>query len=204
MSWKPIARVQQVFLTAELLHILYVSTQADEAESLQIPLFLFQKINVFYTCSVPLCQSLQVRSCRGAWHFVKKSVRIFLEPICMDSCSISIASQVSHSHAPAGIHVSCKSIFVAALVKELHSKGHRTLIFSQSRVMLDIMGSELRRMELAFLRIDGTLSGAQREAISLTPEHALLNCKRPAHTPKAKNLMHSRIDNSCTETLSYN
>lgn len=61
--------------------------------------------------------------------------------------------------------MSCKSIFVAALVQELHSKGHRTLIFSQSRVMLDIMGTELSRMELAFLRIDGTLSGAQREAI---------------------------------------
>lgn len=84
-------------------------------------------------------------------------------------------------------------------MQELQSKGHRTLIFSQSRVMLDIMGSELRRMELTFLRIDGTLSGAQREAISLTPEHAVLDCKRPAHTPKAEDLMRGRIDNSCTE-----
>ena len=63
--------------------------------------------------------------------------------------------------------MSCKSIFVAALVQELHRKGHRMLIFSQSRVVLDIVGAELRRADLAFLRIDGTLSGPQREASPL-------------------------------------
>jgi SNF2 family DNA or RNA helicase len=54
-------------------------------------------------------------------------------------------------------------LFVVALIKELHRKGHRTLIFSQSKVMLDILGAELQQMKLRFLRIDGSLSAAQRE-----------------------------------------
>lgn len=38
-----------------------------------------------------------------------------------------------------GTESSCKSLFVAALLDELVAKGHRTLVFSQSRVMLDIL-----------------------------------------------------------------
>ncbi len=34
---------------------------------------------------------------------------------------------------------SCKSQFVLVLLDELAGKGHRTLVFSQSRVMLDIL-----------------------------------------------------------------
>ena len=72
--------------------------------------------------------------------------------------------------------MSCKSIFVAALIQELHRSGHRVLIFSQSRVMLDIIGAELSKVALAFLRIDGTLSGAQREASHLQLITGLINC----------------------------
>lgn len=38
-----------------------------------------------------------------------------------------------------GTESSCKSLFVTALLDELVAKGHRTLVFSQSRVMLDIL-----------------------------------------------------------------
>lgn len=38
-----------------------------------------------------------------------------------------------------GTDSSCKSQFVAALLDELVAGGHRTLVFSQSRVMLDIL-----------------------------------------------------------------
>lgn len=38
-----------------------------------------------------------------------------------------------------GTESSCKSLFVAALLDELVAAGHRTLVFSQSRVMLDIL-----------------------------------------------------------------
>lgn len=35
----------------------------------------------------------------------------------------------------AGFEASCKTVFVMALLHNLVSEGHRTLIFSQSRVM---------------------------------------------------------------------
>jgi SNF2 family DNA or RNA helicase len=38
-----------------------------------------------------------------------------------------------------GTEASCKSLFVAGLLDELVGGGHRTLVFSQSRVMLDIL-----------------------------------------------------------------
>jgi SNF2 family DNA or RNA helicase len=38
-----------------------------------------------------------------------------------------------------GAEASCKSAFVCALLDELVGAGHRVLIFSQSRVMLDIL-----------------------------------------------------------------
>jgi SNF2 family DNA or RNA helicase len=51
-----------------------------------------------------------------------------------------------------GTESSCKSLFVAALLDELVAAGHRTLVFSQSRVMLDI------------LQVRGECAGAQRRA----------------------------------------
>lgn len=38
-----------------------------------------------------------------------------------------------------GTEASCKSLFVTALLESLVDEGHRTLVFSQSRVMLDIV-----------------------------------------------------------------
>jgi SNF2 family DNA or RNA helicase len=38
-----------------------------------------------------------------------------------------------------GAQSSCKTAFVLELLQELAAKGHRTLVFSQSRVMLDIL-----------------------------------------------------------------
>jgi hypothetical protein len=38
-----------------------------------------------------------------------------------------------------GADASCKTAFVIALLDELVTKGHRVLVFSQSRVMLDIL-----------------------------------------------------------------
>ena len=72
----------------------------------------------------------------------------------------------------AGAVSSCKSQFVGALIKQLSAAGHRTLIFSQSRIMLDILGMQLNKMELRFLRIDGSLSGGQRE-VRQAPLHML-------------------------------
>eukprot|EP00884_Botryococcus_braunii_P020558 jgi/Botrbrau1/7186/Bobra.0300s0016.1 len=64
-----------------------------------------------------------------------------------------------------GASASCKTVFVMALLRELVQQGHRALVFSQSRVMLNIIEAGLRDLELAFLRIDGTInSAAERQA----------------------------------------
>lgn len=42
-------------------------------------------------------------------------------------------------HGARGPEASCKSIFVRVLLDRLVASGHRTLVFSQSRVMLDIL-----------------------------------------------------------------
>eukprot|EP00878_Enallax_costatus_P028141 GHUV01030357.1.p1 GENE.GHUV01030357.1~~GHUV01030357.1.p1 ORF type:complete len:556 (+),score=126.09 GHUV01030357.1:113-1669(+) len=55
---------------------------------------------------------------------------------------ISRAESVDHllsDIGKRGVDASCKSLFVTALLEELVSAGHRTLVFSQSRVMLDIL-----------------------------------------------------------------
>ncbi|KAL4444622.1 hypothetical protein ABPG77_002439 [Micractinium sp. CCAP 211/92] len=64
-----------------------------------------------------------------------------------------------------GFAASCKTVFVMALLKNLVEEGHRTLIFSQSRVMLNILESAIREEGWRFCRIDGSVaSAAEREA----------------------------------------
>jgi DNA excision repair protein ERCC-6-like len=67
----------------------------------------------------------------------------------------------------AGASASCKTVFVMSLLKELVGRGHRTLVFSQSRVMLNILEAGLRDMGLAFLRIDGTINSAAERQVSI-------------------------------------
>ncbi|CAK9874771.1 unnamed protein product [Sphagnum jensenii] len=58
---------------------------------------------------------------------------------------------------------SCKIVFLMALLENLIDEGHRTLIFSQTRKMLDIIQSEIVGRGWCFRRIDGTLKAAERE-----------------------------------------
>lgn len=60
--------------------------------------------------------------------------------------------------AARGTESSCKSLFVAALLDELVAAGHRTLVFSQSRVMLDVLQVRVANVErgcvvVAFIQI---------------------------------------------------
>jgi len=64
------------------------------------------------------------------------------------------------------IEDSGKMIFLVGLMKNLKKENHRTIIFSQSRKMLDIIQKVLLSMEFNILRIDGTISNPQeREKI---------------------------------------
>jgi len=57
-------------------------------------------------------------------------------------------------------------VFVLSLLAELVAGGHRTLIFSQSRVMLDILQAAIAQRGWAFLRIDGTIVSSTQRAVS--------------------------------------
>ena len=57
-------------------------------------------------------------------------------------------------------------VFTMALRKRLTSEGHRTLVFSQSRVMLDSLQEACARDELRSVRVDGSIgSAAKRQAV---------------------------------------
>ena len=62
---------------------------------------------------------------------------------------------------------SCKSAFALALLRQLAGQGHKALVFSQSRRMLDLLAGLLSHHGLALLRIDGTLSAAERQVRGL-------------------------------------
>ncbi|CAG9465715.1 unnamed protein product [Pedinophyceae sp. YPF-701] len=60
-----------------------------------------------------------------------------------------------------GADASCKTAFVVSLCEELVARGHRTLVFSQSRKMLDILEADVRARGWRFCRIDGTVSSVK-------------------------------------------
>ena len=66
---------------------------------------------------------------------------------------------------PAGAEASCKTTFVLALLENLVAGGHRTLVFSQSRVMLDILQAALAARAWRFLRIDGSVTSADERSV---------------------------------------
>ncbi|XP_003227847.1 DNA excision repair protein ERCC-6-like [Anolis carolinensis] len=56
------------------------------------------------------------------------------------------------------IEESGKLLFLVALLDRLQEEGHRTLVFSQSRKMLDIIERILTRRRFKLMRIDGTVT----------------------------------------------
>jgi SNF2 family DNA or RNA helicase len=60
---------------------------------------------------------------------------------------------------------SIKLRILLKLVHRLHYAGHRTLIFSQSRLMLDILQRVLAHYRFASHRIDGSVKSAERQRI---------------------------------------
>jgi hypothetical protein len=60
---------------------------------------------------------------------------------------------------------SIKLRVVVKLVDRLKRRGHRMLIFSQSRMMLDILQTALAQLCIASCRIDGSVSARERQLI---------------------------------------
>ena len=61
-----------------------------------------------------------------------------------------------------GPEASCKTHFLLALLDDLIGGGHRTLVFSQSRVMLDILQAAAKCRRWKCCRIDGSTSAEER------------------------------------------
>jgi SNF2 family DNA or RNA helicase len=58
----------------------------------------------------------------------------------------SLDKELARELEQRGAETSCKTAFVLKLLERLHSEGHRTLIFSQSKVMLSILEVRLARI----------------------------------------------------------
>ena len=56
-----------------------------------------------------------------------------------------------------------KMVFVDKLLPKLRSEGHKVLIFSQFKVMLDILGNYLNGRGYLHERLDGSVHGHERQ-----------------------------------------
>ena len=63
------------------------------------------------------------------------------------------------------INVSVKTQFLLKLMSNLKSEGHRLLIFSMSKKMLDLLEIIFNEKDHKFLRIDGDTEIASREQL---------------------------------------
>ncbi|XP_019391696.1 PREDICTED: DNA excision repair protein ERCC-6-like, partial [Crocodylus porosus] len=73
-------------------------------------------------------------------------------------------NKINHVSTEALIQESGKLVFLIGLLERLRKEGHKTLVFSQSRKMLDIIECILTQKRFKIMRLDGTVShAAERE-----------------------------------------
>ncbi|KAK9817567.1 hypothetical protein WJX74_008330 [Apatococcus lobatus] len=77
-----------------------------------------------------------------------------LKKICDHPCLLT------DKQHPTGTSAACKTVFIIQLLQKLTADGHQTLLFSQSRMMLDMLEGAIRQQGWSFCRIDGTVSSA--------------------------------------------
>ncbi|CAN8188880.1 unnamed protein product [Coccothraustes coccothraustes] len=76
----------------------------------------------------------------------------------MEAGMFSGMNKIDHLSDETVIQESGKMQFLVGLLERLREEGHRTLVFSQSRKMLDIIELVLSRRQFQILRIDGTVT----------------------------------------------
>jgi SNF2 family DNA or RNA helicase len=88
----------------------------------------------------------------------------------MDQCDYTYAymcvcAQVEqYEYVEKAIQASGKMVLLDKLLPKLKSEGHRVLIFSQLKIMLNIIEDYLKHREYLYERIDGDVSGNRRDA----------------------------------------
>ncbi|KGL89157.1 DNA excision repair protein ERCC-6-like, partial [Charadrius vociferus] len=70
----------------------------------------------------------------------------------------SDTNRIDHLSDETLIQESGKMLFLVGLLERLREEGHQTLVFSQSRKMLDIIEHVLSRRQFKIMRIDGTVT----------------------------------------------
>lgn len=75
-----------------------------------------------------------------------------------EAAVLSGANKIDHLSDETLIQESGKMLFLLGLLERLREEGHRTLVFSQSRKMLDIIERVLSSRRFKIMRIDGTVS----------------------------------------------
>ncbi|KAM7095107.1 DNA excision repair protein ERCC-6-like isoform 1-T1 [Ciconia maguari] len=71
---------------------------------------------------------------------------------------LSGTNKIDHLSDETLIQESGKMLFLVGLLERLREEGHQTLVFSQSRKMLDIIEHVLSRRQFKIMRIDGTVT----------------------------------------------
>ncbi|KFQ85611.1 DNA excision repair protein ERCC-6-like, partial [Phoenicopterus ruber ruber] len=71
---------------------------------------------------------------------------------------LSGANKIDHLSDETVIQESGKMVFLVGLLERLREEGHQTLVFSQSRKMLDIIEHVLSCRRFKIMRIDGTVT----------------------------------------------
>ncbi|KAG8448092.1 hypothetical protein GDO86_015256 [Hymenochirus boettgeri] len=82
---------------------------------------------------------------------------------CNEECERNVVTKFDHLSDEILIEESGKLMLLIDLLQKLNEEGHRTLVFSQSRKMLDMIDRILYNRNFKVMRIDGTVPLPERE-----------------------------------------
>ncbi|XP_027590106.1 DNA excision repair protein ERCC-6-like [Pipra filicauda] len=105
-----------------------------------------------------LCDHPRLLSARACIQLGLEEQEYFEQDHRSEADMLSGANKIDHLSDETMIQESGKMQFLVGLLERLREEGHRTLVFSQSRKMLDIIELVLSRRQFRILRIDGTVT----------------------------------------------
>ncbi|XP_066189922.1 DNA excision repair protein ERCC-6-like [Sylvia atricapilla] len=105
-----------------------------------------------------LCDHPRLLSARACIQLGLEEQEGFEQDYRMETGLLSGMSKIDHLSGETLIQESGKMQFLVGLLERLREEGHRTLVFSQSRKMLDIIELVLSRRQFLIMRIDGTVT----------------------------------------------
>jgi len=81
----------------------------------------------------------------------------------LEACGGSLVKAKAAAEVDALVKCSGKLVFLDKLLPKLQLEGHRVLIFSQFKIMLDLLEDFLRGRSFGYERLDGDIVGAARQ-----------------------------------------